>query len=141
MTAPPTPATLDAAVYVLAAELWHDSNPGMPIVADCRAWQECVGMARRAVAAAMPILAAADADQLAQAHAAGTAEGAAAERERCVAFVLAEAEGWPLGHSTRRHLKAVARKLDPVTPEQAARALEAHHRAAIARAGTSEVPS
>jgi hypothetical protein len=71
------------------------------------------------------------------------AESAAAERERCVAVVLGEVGRFAGDDDLLRYarlvLRSVARKLDPVTPEQAARALEAHHAAAIARAGTSGV--
>ena len=59
---PVTQATLDAAVQsavaLIAAELWHDSNPGYAI-RDCDAWRECEGIARRGVTAALPVLAAA----------------------------------------------------------------------------------
>lgn len=58
-------AELDEAIEVAAAELWHDANPGMPI-RDCDAWQECVGIARRAVSKAAEVVVAATRRQIAE---------------------------------------------------------------------------
>lgn len=50
-----TDSNANEAIEALASELWSDSNPDMP-VRDCDAWQECIGLARRALNRAAPIL-------------------------------------------------------------------------------------
>lgn len=115
-------ATEQAAISAVEDALFaYNTAAGLHFVV--RGGEGYEGIARTAVAAAAPII-------------------AAAERARCVAVVLGEVKRHS-GDSrdaiaSRLALKATARKLDPVTPEQAARALEAHHAVAIARAGTSE---
>lgn len=68
---------------------------------------------------------------------ADVAQAVAAERERCVGIILGELGRFAGDDDMLRYarlvLRSVARKLDPVAPEQAARALEAHHAATIAR--------
>lgn len=46
---------LTDAIEALAAELWYDANPDMPI-RGCDAWQECIGLARRALNRAAPLI-------------------------------------------------------------------------------------
>lgn len=85
------------------------------------------------------VRAAAHADQLAQAHAAGTAEGATAERERIVAYLQAEEDEH---RRLARDAKERAEDGDEIAGIFAqengrAAAVLKMHRLAIARAGTS----
>lgn len=88
MTAPtPIPATLNAAVEAgLAA-----------IDAANRGYHVSRGYARSIITAAWPGIA----DQIAQAHATGTAEGAAAERERIAQAIEATFARWERGEIER----------------------------------------
>lgn len=154
MTAPsPTPSTLDAAVeavaIVLAAASGHPWDRLEAKMGDLGAdvYRRALRrVARNALTVAAPILAAADADLLAQAYAAGTAEGATAEREHIAASLRTSAAllriaakdclDATLGGGSADYIATWDR--ERVRHLAAAQELETHADA-IARAGTSEV--